>query len=181
MAEWFFMEEWRCGRPDAHPEHGEGLRPTLRVRAGIEEDIFRTRNDFTLDVSKLGGDFPGAKAIRAEAVFLLASPRFWEAGWDAKWGTIRVARVANQRGAGDISAGILDLGGDIAEESCGHVDLDAIRVRDAEAVGDADIRVCGDNLCGKASRNSDPPVGVPFSAWHPEQLPSPAGFDDIQR
>ena len=181
MAEWFFMEEWRWGRPDAHPEHGEGLCPALRVRAGIEEDIFRNRNDFTLDVSKLGGDFPAAITIRAEAVFLLTKPGFWEAGWDAKWGTIRVAGVANQRGAGDISAGILDLGGDITDEICGHIDLDTIRVRDTEAVGDADIRVCGDHLCGKASGNRDPAGGVPFSAWHPEQLPRPAGFDDIKR
>ena len=111
----------------------------------------------------------------------MTKPGFWEAGWDAKWGTIRVAGVANQRGAGDICAGVFDLGGDIAEKICGHVDLDAIRVRDAKSVRDTDIRVCGDDLCGKASWNRDPAGGGPFGARHPEQLATPAGFDDIKR
>ena len=181
---WLSGFSWRSGAggdPMPHPEHGEGLCPALRVRARIEEDIFRTGDDFTLDVSKLGGDFPAAKAIRAKAVFLLTKPGFWEAGWDAKWGTIRESGVTNQRGAGDIRAGIFNLGGDVSEEICGHVDLDAIRVRDAKSVGNADIRVCGDDLCGKASGNRDPAGGVPLGTWHPEQLPRPAGFDDIKR
>ena len=181
MAERFAKCDGGCWGPDAHPENGVCLGPALRVRARIEEDISRTRNDFALEISDGGIDFPAAKAIRAEAVFLLTKPGFWEAGWDAKWGTIRVAGVANQCGAGEIRAGIFDFGGDIPEKICGHVNLDTIRVRDAKSVRDTDIRVCGDDLCCKASRNRDPPGGGPFGARHPEQLPGPAGFDDIKR